>query len=171
MTSVHQYVCSQHGVVIEYDAPGPKDPPRFCPIRACKLPLKFATAKVEGPAFDGTVVKLDDARDRFNAAAAQRAANEGIARADDHAPDGWKAEADAAIERTAALMGELTPDDVWEFGKCPDAPNNTALGGRMRSAAARGIIEGPIRQVRTRQKKSHGAPTNVWRSLIYKKPE
>ena len=64
-------------------------------------------------------------------------------------------------------MQEFTPDDIWDFGlKKPVEAR--ALGGIMRSAKTRGIIEKTRRLTPTRQKESHATDVTVWKSNIFK---
>jgi hypothetical protein len=66
-------------------------------------------------------------------AAAQAAADAGIAASDEHALDAWKAEADFIITSLAYGRDEFTADDVWGAGLGPNPTgSNTALGARMR---------------------------------------
>ena len=104
---------------------------------------------------------------RFDGALSEAFATEMSEVADANANDEWKAKADAAIEAIARSMPKFTTDDVWEFGNLPETRENRALGGRIRAAVNRGIIRGPVGQVKTRQVRSHASPKNVWESLIH----
>ncbi|MFT6925517.1 MAG: hypothetical protein ACJAZP_001101 [Psychromonas sp.] len=79
----------------------------------------------------------------------------------------WKDEAFATVVKVAESMREFTPDDIWDFGL--EKPLEArALGGIMRSAKARGIIEKTGRVAPTRQKESHSTDVTVWKSNIFK---
>lgn len=91
----------------------------------------------------------------------------GAQRADDHALDDWKHEADEVIERLAYTRPFLDSDDVWAAGLRP-THENRALGARMKAAARRGLIAPTDEFHATAQVRSHGSPCRVWRSLVYR---
>lgn len=78
----------------------------------------------------------------------------------------WADAAFAIVCRVAKEKPEFTPDDIWEAGlrKPTEA---RALGGVMRRASSRKLIEKTGRSQPTRQPESHGTDVTVWRSLIY----
>lgn len=62
----------------------------------------------------------------------------GMARADEAEPEEWKARADQAIARLAALGKPFTAEDVRAI--CGDPEHVNAFGSRLAYAARKGII-------------------------------
>lgn len=110
---------------------------------------------------------MTDTPTLFDRPAAIAAGKEGQARADDHAADDWKAQADAAIFRTARRLERFDADDVWEHGGLERTRENRALGPRLTAAAKAGLIVATNEYRRSRQVQCHGMPRRVWRSLIF----
>lgn len=78
----------------------------------------------------------------------------------------WAEEAFTIVCEVAKAKPEFTPDDIWEAGL--RKPNEArALGGVMRRASSKKLIEKTGRSQPTRQPESHGTDVTVWRSLIY----
>jgi hypothetical protein len=100
------------------------------------------------------------------------AALDGIARADEHANEHWKALADDLIRRLALRQPTLTSEDVWEMG-LPENPtgSNAALGARFRAAQSAGWIVRTDRTTPTLAHGKHGSQTVVWASLLYRGPD
>lgn len=100
-------------------------------------------------------------------AAAQKAREEAIQRAHDHADERWKQTAYAAICTVARRIALFTADDVWDElkGSTPTTHNPSALGPLFRIAASRKVCEKSGDQLPTRQAQRHRDLT-VWASLI-----
>lgn len=79
----------------------------------------------------------------------------------------WKDKAYATVLKVAESMQEFTPDDIWDSG-LEKPVEARALGGIMRSARSKGIIEKTGRVTPTRQKESHATDVTVWKSNIFK---
>ncbi|MDO4236882.1 MULTISPECIES: hypothetical protein [unclassified Pseudomonas] len=78
----------------------------------------------------------------------------------------WADAAFVVVCQVAKAKPEFTPDDIWEAGL--HKPNDArALGGVMRRASSKKLIEKTGRSQATRQPESHGTDVTVWRSLIY----
>jgi len=89
--------------------------------------------------------------------------DEGMARAEAHAPDGWN---DAAFEFVRAYLethDDLFVDDLWEAGLA-EPPSPRALGPVLQRAARAGLMArtGEYRP----SARSHLSPKPVWRSLV-----
>jgi hypothetical protein len=88
-----------------------------------------------------------------------------LGQVDDHADDGWKELADAAIYATAQRYREFISDDVWWYAELPKTREDRALGPRMLMAARKGWI---VKTDRVRPSiRSHASGKPVWRSLIH----
>ena len=102
--------------------------------------------------------------DLFTAA---EAADEAIARADDHAAPDWRTEALAAGRRAAARLDLLTSDDVRrEIGDRADTHEPRALGAIMRALATEGVIASTDRYAKSGRVEAHDRPMRLWRSLL-----
>jgi len=106
----------------------------------------------------------------FDAAAAQRAKNEAIGRADANADAEWKAQVDDAIRHVAYTQPTLTSEDVWRVleGRLlfsgRRAHEKRAMGPRMKRAQGAGLIEPTEDFVLSEAVSRHRAPIRVWRS-------
>jgi len=78
----------------------------------------------------------------------------------------WADAAFAVVCEVARVKPEFTPDDIWDAG-LPKPIEARALGGVMRRASSKKLIEKTGRSQPTRQPESHGTDVTVWRSLIY----
>jgi hypothetical protein len=104
---------------------------------------------------------------RLNIEAARAARDAGIAQVESAATDGFKADAAAAIYRSAQDHHEFIVDEVWKA--MPDAPrtgDNRAMGAAMLAAKKAGWIEPTGRWVSSAQTQCHANPRQVWRSLL-----
>ena len=79
------------------------------------------------------------------------------------APD-WRAAFMDAIKRHAEIIDYFTASQVVNRYSGPETHDMRAVGGAMRSAAAKGWIVATQDYWNTG---SHGRPQRVWRSLIY----
>ncbi|MEE4717850.1 hypothetical protein V2K69_17615 [Pseudomonas alliivorans] len=78
----------------------------------------------------------------------------------------WSDEAYEIVIKVAKDKKEFTSDDIWAAGlQKPEEAR--ALGGVMRKARIRGVIEKTGRSQCTTQPESHGADINIWMSKIY----
>jgi len=105
----------------------------------------------------------------FDPESARAARDDAMSRVDEHAPDAWKIEADAAIVWLARTRAEFTTDDVWQYladGDVPMPPEPRALGPRMLAAAKRGVVGRTDRVVTCKRPERHGAPIRVWSSGV-----
>jgi hypothetical protein len=108
--------------------------------------------------------RMEEARRNRRAGELRR--DDGMARAEEHAPDDWKDAAKAALRRLAADREYLTGDDLWTLVPKPAEPR--ASGPLFRWAANEGLIAPTDRFVPTTQATSHASPSRVWRSLTYR---
>jgi hypothetical protein len=101
----------------------------------------------------------------FNAAAARAAKEEGMQRADEHAPADWKLRARRTVETLCRSRETFTADDVWGAGlEKPHEPR--ALGPVMLRARKDGWCEPTGRTVKSRIPEHHQYPMTEYRSLL-----
>jgi hypothetical protein len=100
-------------------------------------------------------------------AAAEKAREEAIQRAHEHADRKWRETAYAAILTVARRLSKFTADDVWAElkGSSPKTHNASALGPLFRIAAGKGICRKTGEQRPTVQVQRHRDLT-VWESCI-----
>ncbi len=99
-------------------------------------------------------------------------AQEGMARADEHARAEWKRVIDGLILNVALEQQEFTVDDIVErFEKLPFPPRThrlCAIGPRMKEVAKTlRYMEATDRFTRGARPISHGNLHRIWRSLVY----
>lgn len=103
----------------------------------------------------------------FAAARAQR--DDGMARAEAHAPLGWPEQAFRVLRAFALEHEWMHVDAYWAWAEShglPEPPNGRALGPVIKRAAKAGVIERtPISAPSVRSNLSHKP---VWRSLVYR---
>ena len=96
--------------------------------------------------------------------AGRAARDEGMARADDHAPPEWKVHAAAAIDARISSGAEFMADDVWadlDAAGVPKPPERRALGPLIVQASKRGrIVRVGYRQ--STRPEAHANPKAVW---------
>ena len=85
----------------------------------------------------------------------------GMATADRHADDGWKAAADDAIAALAATGAKFTAYDVAQAG-VPEPDNPARWGPRFGAAARAGLIES-VGYAPSRRPSVHASIAHVWR--------
>jgi hypothetical protein len=93
-----------------------------------------------------------------------RRREDGIARADEHAPPDWKAMAETAIASIPPC--EATTDIVWDYLAQVGAPKPhepRAMGAVMRKMARAGYCEPTDRFAPTKIPSAHRSPIRVWR--------
>lgn len=89
-----------------------------------------------------------------------------IQRASTNADPEWKELAMEIIMKLSRTNLEITADDVWEAG-LPETRENRALGGVMRDAAKRKIIQKTnMVQNSRRVKHNHARPIHIWKCLL-----
>jgi hypothetical protein len=109
------------------------------------------------------------------AEAAERSKAESMKEVDDNADEAWKEFMRDIIWEVACTMADVTTDPVCIcYRSKPDPKPNThnwkALGPRMQDAAKLGYIEITDRFVKsTDGTRRHGAPLQVWKSLVFGK--
>src|SRR5271166_3530983 len=92
---------------------------------------------------------------------------EGMLRAEEHAPDGWMTLAVAAIRTVCLAKDRFTADDVWATGlEMP--PEGSAFGPAMMRAAKLGFCQKTDDSQQTERPIRHASPIAVWQSLLYR---
>jgi N6-adenosine-specific RNA methylase IME4 len=92
---------------------------------------------------------------------------EGMLRAEEHAPDGWITRAVSAIRTVCLAKDRFTADDIWATGL--DLPSEgRAFGPAMMRAAKLGYCQKTGAHTQTGQPKSHAAPIAIWQSRLYR---
>ena len=91
-----------------------------------------------------------------------------IKQASDHADGTWWAASMRAIMHLAKTRDTFTADDVLELVEAQGyrTKENRAMGGVMRHAQTKGLIEITDVFEPSHNKRKHASPTRVWRSLI-----
>ncbi len=103
---------------------------------------------------------------------AQRA--DAIQRVDEHADPDWRDVAYRCVLAVARRLEHFTTDEVIdELSKHPAITTHEprALGPVMMRAARSNVIAATDRFVKSNAISRHRAPKQVWRSLVYKRPE
>jgi hypothetical protein len=96
-----------------------------------------------------------------------RRREEGIARAEAHAPDGWVDRAADVLYRLAREQETVIADDLW-IALGDDVPHETrAAGAVWRRAAREGWLERTPTFVKSARPSTHRMDIPVWRSLVY----
>ena len=101
-------------------------------------------------------------------AAGEAARDEGITRAEEHAPDVWWELAWGCVRAVAAVKAEFTTDDVWELLEAqpaPAPPEPRAMGAIMRRAKRERLAEPTDRTKLSTRPACHRRPVRVWASL------
>jgi hypothetical protein len=87
--------------------------------------------------------------------------DEGIKRADEHAQEAWRDEADAVLNQLSMTGIPFTTDDVWALiGATTQEPR--AMGAVMLRAARDGIIRSTDSYSESARPASHRRPLRVW---------
>ena len=91
-----------------------------------------------------------------------------ITQVSEHADGTWWAASMRAINHLAKTRDTFTADDVLELvdSQGYKTKENRAMGGVMRHAQNKGIIEITDVFEPSHNKRKHASPTRVWRSLI-----
>jgi hypothetical protein len=91
-----------------------------------------------------------------------------ITQVTEHADGTWWAASMRAINHLAKTRDTFTADDVLELVEAQGyrTKENRAMGGVMRHAQTKGIIEITDVFEPSHNKRKHASPTRVWRSLI-----
>lgn len=107
--------------------------------------------------------------DLFDAAVAEQAADEAIARAHDNADPRWTERALDAIWDLAVDNATLTTDDVWAALAHVDTQTHEprAMGAVMRVAAGKGWVYASDDYRKSERAACHARPLRVWVSRIY----
>lgn len=78
----------------------------------------------------------------------------------------WKQKAYIVVMNVARTHQEVTPDEIWAAGL--EKPEEArALGGVMRRAREKGLIEKTGRVRPTTQPESHATDVTIWKSNIF----
>lgn len=97
-----------------------------------------------------------------------------LQRVDEHADPDWRDLAYRCVLAVARRLEHFTTDEVIdELSKHPDVTTHEprALGPVMMRAARENIIAATDRFVKSNAVSRHRAPKQVWRSLVYRRPE
>jgi len=108
---------------------------------------------------------VTDQRSLFDAEEGARRRDDGMQRADEHAPDDWKVHARAAVWQLARTGLPFTTDDVWLLllGKgVAMPPEARALGAIMQAAARGGYIRKTGDYRESERAVCHRNPKAVW---------
>ena len=91
-----------------------------------------------------------------------------ITQVSEHADGTWWAASMRAINHLAKTRDTFTADDVLELVEAQGyrTKENRAMGGVMRHAQTKGLIEITDVFEPSHNKRKHASPTRVWRSLI-----
>lgn len=102
----------------------------------------------------------------FDAAAADTARDQALARVEANADQDWKDRARAVIQELARTRVYFTTDDVWQELAKQDVETHEprAIGALMRQAAADHLIAPTNRYEPSARPACHGRPVRVWRS-------
>jgi hypothetical protein len=111
----------------------------------------------------------DEQPSLFDPHKGRQLANEGIARADDHANLEWKDAALTALHVCALDRYDFTTDQVYEAMDGEWTHERRAMGAVMRQGARAGWIEKTKDFRLTERPEGHRGPKQVWRSLIYRR--
>lgn len=107
----------------------------------------------------------------FDSQAASAAADMAIGQVDENASEHFRTAAEAAVGWCAQHFASFTSDDVWArmetSGGVPETPDNRALGGVFRAAAAEGLIAATDTVRPSSRIRLHGSPRRVWRSMVF----
>jgi hypothetical protein len=91
-----------------------------------------------------------------------------ITQVSEHADGTWWAASMRAINHLAKTRATLTADDVLQLVEAQGyvTKDNRAMGGVMRHAQVRGLIQITDVFEPSHNKRKHQSPTRVWQSLI-----
>ena len=101
---------------------------------------------------------------------AEKAKQEGIARAYFNAPTIWKEAAGVALTQVALNHYEFTTDEVWQHlaNQGIHTGENRAMGAIIQSGLRSGLIERTGEYQPTKRVESHARPVAIWRSKVYR---
>lgn len=109
----------------------------------------------------------DPAEARRGALEAERVPTlEAIEQAGANAPEGWIAEARAAIRHVAEALPFFISDEIWGTG-LSEPPEARAIGNVIKWAASEGLIAPTDDFVPSARPGCHRVPRRVWKSLVY----
>lgn len=97
-----------------------------------------------------------------------------LQRVDEHADPDWRDLAYRCVLAVARRLDHFTTDEVIdELAQYPDITTHEprALGPVMMRAARENVIAATDRFVKSNAVSRHRAPKQVWRSLVYRRPE
>lgn len=103
----------------------------------------------------------------FDIEKSTEAKNEGMARAEAHAPQDWRKLARLSAIAVARTQKEFTADDVWKALGGNKPPEPRALGGIMNGLVIDGYIKATDRVKKTTQVSRHRGLVKVWESVIF----
>lgn len=110
---------------------------------------------------------VDEAAAHYRAAQDKR--DEGMARAEEHAPESWLTQAGNAIAVVARLRREFTSDAVWALlahWKVPPPHEPRALGPAMKRAMREHICRSTGHYIPSTRAECNARPIMVYKSLI-----
>ena len=91
-----------------------------------------------------------------------------IARAEQGAPDDWRADAAEAVRHCCAMLDTFTTDDVWAALGYYFPSEGRAMGAVMKDAQRRGWCRPTPRFKPSGRPVCHRSPKRVWESLAPK---
>jgi len=110
----------------------------------------------------------------LDAALADAQRTDALQRVDEHADPDWRDVADRCVRAVALRCETFTTDEVIdELAKHPAITTHEprALGPVMMRAARNNVIVATDRFIKSTAVSRHRAPKQVWRSLVYKRPQ
>lgn len=117
---------------------------------------------------------MPDLQLSLDAALADAARSDALQRVDEHADPDWRDVAYRCVLAVARRLEHFTTDEVIdELANHPAITTHEprALGPVMMRAARNNVIAATDRFVKSNAISRHRAPKQVWRSLVYKRPE